>query len=963
MCPASSALENTGWLETLLALTHPEQQASFLRSADLFNSSGISLLLDEAMRLARSDPGKARLLTTICANTAREAGAPQFVPRATYVRAQTHAINGEFSTALELIDSARREYQTIGEDLEALRTNLGLMHVLNELGRHHEAITAGKTVLDALENQAEPPVQANMITAVAYSNLGVCYETMGRYEEALDVNAIAESRFTDLQMTERISDVSNNRGIVLMHLGRVSEALAAFEKASRIMAEAGLTLLQAQTLSNMGEALLVLGDYSRSLNIFEQARSLFEKLDAEANKGILFRKTADAYLALNLFPEALSLYMQANQIIHSAGMADHQARALWGMGTALLAQAQLEEAATALHEAASLFETAGNIPMLSSVLLEQSALQMARGQREASLRMAHHALELVRQDQWPVQRIYACMGMADQLLPDTAAAESYLLEAQQLARTLNLPLVDYRLNRRFGRLRLLEQRYQAAQSYLEAALDQIESLRGSLAHESLRASFLQDKTAVYEDLLKLHLGPGETHSLERAFAIAEQAKSRALVDLIAGAISPDPVASPDPALARRLEALQADLSAIYNKFLDLPGEDAGTRLPELQGRALRLEKEISELRLRAAALATQPDPFRVAFSVEDVQEHLPPDLGLVAYHVLEDEILAFVLWKGNIEVVRHVSRISRVQDLLFRLNAQWERFRIGADFVKRHLPALENTAQRILAGLYTELFAPLPERFQADHPYQKDAPARLVIVPHGLLHQVPFHALFDGQRYLLEVLEISYALSATAFTLSQLRDKPKAQRGLVVAHADALIPAAEAEARVVAEQLAQAGLEPILMTGSQALRESFKANLPGNDVLHLACHGLFRSDNPLFSSVKLFDGWVTAADVLQLRLHGTLVALSACESGRSRVISGDEVIGLPRAFLGAGAATVLVSLWLVPDETTTILMSTWYERMGAGLAPVSALRSAQLSLKARHPHPFYWAQFIMIGQR
>jgi CHAT domain-containing protein len=133
--------------------------------------------------------------------------------------------------------------------------------------------------------------------------------------------------------------------------------------------------------------------------------------------------------------------------------------------------------------------------------------------------------------------------------------------------------------------------------------------------------------------------------------------------------------------------------------------------------------------------------------------------------------------------------------------------------------------------------------------------------------------------------------------------------------------------------------------------------------LHLACHGMFRSDNPMFSSLKLGDGWLTAAEVLDLDLAGALVTLSACESGRNEVFGGDELIGLTRAFLGAGAATLVASLWLVQDETTAELMDKWYEHLREGVGRAAALRRAQLELRDKFSHPYYWSPFVLIGQR
>ena len=942
------------WIDALLQVPALGEQLVLLRSAHLLHGDGLSQVLDHAMQRARSDPAQARQLAAMCAEAAEEANAPIIVPRSMYLRAQTHAINGEFSTALELIQSAVAGYEAMGERMEALRTNIGRMHVLNELGRHAEALDSGQVVLDALEGMAEPTPQAQMLLALAHQNRGVCFETIGRYEDALESYDRAESYFTELKMTDRVGDVNNNRGIVLVHLGRVVEALEAFEAAARIWAADGLTLLQAQALSNIGEAHLVLGNYMRSLNAFEQARRLFDPLEAIADKRILLRKTADAYLALNLYPEALTAYREVNALLKEAGMADHQARASWGMGATLLAQSQFDEAGSVLGESAALFAAASNTPMLCSVMLEQAALYDARGERELALDTAQKALALVEGEAWPVQRLYASMRVADLLLPDTASAEPYLLNARHLAEALKLPAVDYRLNSRLGHLRRLQGRDREAQTHLNLALSEIEQLRGHLAQEALLTSFLRDKTAAYEDLIELHLARGDAESLQQAFSVAERAKSRTLVDLMTGVVTPQLIISADPDLAAKLGSLQADLSAAYNKVLEAEGESA---LMESRGQAARLEQEISQLRLQAAhsASVSDPDEFAQPLSFEAVQAQLPPDLLLVSYHIVGEQILAFVHSQGELRVAPNLTQVSIVQDLLRHLNTQWDRFRAGPDFAQRHMAVLEKSVQRVLASLYTELIAPLGNWLTPG--------ASLAIVPHGVLHRVPFHALFDGQNYLLDRCEISYAPSATVLVLCQQRSSDAPAQALIVGVADALIPAASDEVQSVAREVAAGGIETEVLADERATSAAVQTMAPNCDILHLACHGLFRADNPMFSSVKLHDGWLTAADVMPLQLKDSLVTLSACESGRGTVLQGDEVIGLPRAFLGAGAAAVVVSLWLVQDETTVTLMTDWYRQLRSGMGRAAALRSAQRALRKTYPHPYYWAPFVLIGGR
>jgi CHAT domain-containing protein len=134
------------------------------------------------------------------------------------------------------------------------------------------------------------------------------------------------------------------------------------------------------------------------------------------------------------------------------------------------------------------------------------------------------------------------------------------------------------------------------------------------------------------------------------------------------------------------------------------------------------------------------------------------------------------------------------------------------------------------------------------------------------------------------------------------------------------------------------------------------------EVLHLACHAQFRSDNPLFSGLKLSDGWFTARDAYGLRLNCGLVTLSACETGMNTVAPGDELLGLTRGFLSAGSPSVMMSLWTVDDEATAELMVKFYEELAQTKSPAAALRSAQTKLLQQRPHPFFWSPFVLVGR-
>jgi CHAT domain-containing protein len=150
--------------------------------------------------------------------------------------------------------------------------------------------------------------------------------------------------------------------------------------------------------------------------------------------------------------------------------------------------------------------------------------------------------------------------------------------------------------------------------------------------------------------------------------------------------------------------------------------------------------------------------------------------------------------------------------------------------------------------------------------------------------------------------------------------------------------------------------------GAEVTLETVRRLAPGASILHLACHGQFRADNPLFSALRLGDGWLTVRDAYGLKLQGPLVTLSACETGVNAVSQGEELLGLVRGFLAGGAASLLVSLWAVDDKATGQLMHHFYRSLQAGSTPAAALRQAQRAMLAQAPHPFYWSPFVLFGR-
>jgi CHAT domain-containing protein len=273
----------------------------------------------------------------------------------------------------------------------------------------------------------------------------------------------------------------------------------------------------------------------------------------------------------------------------------------------------------------------------------------------------------------------------------------------------------------------------------------------------------------------------------------------------------------------------------------------------------------------------------------------------------------------------------------------------------RRGPELEHQARALLEKLYALLLRPVEDLIA---PYR-----RLVVIPHGVLHGVPFAALHDGARYLIERVELALSPSATAMTFCRRkRVNAVADRTVVVAHsADGRLPGALAEGEAIADLFGATRLFE-----ADARVQNVREQVNGAAVLHVAAHGQSRRDAPLFSHLRLDDGQLTALDCLDLSLDCELVTLSACETSHAVVAAGDEPIGLTRSLLYAGARSVIQSLWRVDDRATLQLMSDLYRYLRNGAGRAEALRQAQLaclrqSSTSGSGHPAFWAAFGLVG--
>jgi CHAT domain-containing protein len=386
-----------------------------------------------------------------------------------------------------------------------------------------------------------------------------------------------------------------------------------------------------------------------------------------------------------------------------------------------------------------------------------------------------------------------------------------------------------------------------------------------------------------------------------------------------------------------------------NRLLTSDAALRAAEMTELRAAAQVREREILELTRRLQHRPSRSAASSQTFDIEQLQAALGTHTALVEYLWLGAECLAFIVTGDEVVVVRELCAEAQVRGWLERFRWQNRTLRYGRDEIQRHLPQLNQRAQAVLSTLHQLLLAPLEPHLGT---------RRLVIVPHGLLHYVPFHALYDGTQYALERREISYAPSAKVLLHCLATPSRPLTKGVFVGVPDARTPSVRDEA----QSLAQLFDAPTVLLDQAATPAAVAAHAPEADLLHFACHAGFRPDSPLFSALHLADGNLTVRDVAQWRLKCGLVTLSACETGLSQVAPGDELTGLARGFFAAGAPSLVLSLWAVDDIATTELMGRFYMRLQSGDTPAKALRKAQLAMLAAYQHPYYWSPFVLTGR-
>jgi len=783
--------------------------------------------------------------------------------------------------------------------------------------------------------------------AIGLSHLGDAWSQLGEIDKAgrsfEQAVALWEKLGNVEERTARLNDLANVR----VRQGRIHAAIDLYVRAVEVWQRLGAWKSLATTRTNLGLLYASLGESRLALDQYRHALALLERQPAPALRAVILNKLGDVLLRVEGPEPALERFLEALELRRRERDLRGQAVTLNSIGRAHLEANRPQKALRAFEAAAEIFQREGEGQSVTVVL---NNLGLAYEKLEEPGR----ARELYRQ----------ALGRV--------AAESPYPQAEETSR--------------FGLARVarMEGKLAEAERWMAQTLDVVEAFRGQVWRPDLRSSYHAERQEQYAFLIDLlaerhQREPGRGHDAA-AFAIAERARARSLLDLLSAARH-----SPRPEelrrfdeLSRRINDRHREMQAVSSQKIADDGLEA-----ELTGLLENLRQ--AEAAVDGPRLAPRAVP--PTLSLDQVRTRLLDEETLLLEYFLGEE--RSFLWAVTPSTVRFVATLPG------RETIEEAARRAGARMAESHHQTSEVAARQAAARLSRMILGPVADLLSH---------RRLVVVAPGALQTVPFAALphpgAPDERPLIadhEIVSLPSASVLGALRAQLAGRKPPA--GLLAVVADPVLgpdderfrarrpflavagrgPALSRlpyTGREAATILSLAGTEPVLAaSGFAASRELVQSGrLRGFRILHFATHGLFNDLHPELSALALaafdpsgrpVDGQLRAYEVSSLDLRADLVVLSACRTALGQDVNGEGLVGMTQGFLHAGAPRLIVSLWDVDDHATSELMRRFYEALlRERLSPAEALRRAQISLwrDERWHAPYYWAGFLLQGE-
>ena len=893
---------------------------------------------------------------------------PRIVALGTMARADALRLLGDPRAALVLLDTAADLFQRCGDEVGWARTRISQMPALMFLGALDDAL--------AVAARARPVLLAhNEVLRVARLdfNTAYAYEQLGRTAAALERYAIVAASCQDLgtpEAADLLVMTRVNQAIALTRQGKLSEALASLHEARTLFSRGDEALHVAKTDINIGFVSKFQGRYGPALRALQDARSAFERLAMPIEAVEVGWNILDCYLAtgrpdrvLALAPALIDTCADHGLVLQRSQVALRQAAAYQQLGQPAAALESLTTSDSLVSE-----------EMRARFAVGRARALISQGAGEASRVELAKALAVFETLGLPVEAAQTALLAAQALGPSSAARQA-AQSALTAALALGIPWLMASAHALVATLDAAADDLPSATVGFAQAIAALDRMQQYMTAEMRRGFLSEDHEAIYRSAIIVALRRGQP---AETFDLVERAKSRALLEHVGGGLQPRLRSDDPPAreLVTRLAAAREEYQVCCAALSDWGSAQAAALLPSSPPHDLarqiaqcedRMHGLIEALHLRSPAYDDEAGLHGAR--TLDPRPYLEPGHVLVSYYALDDDLLIVALDHAGISTTRLPGAWGGVcTDLrLLRLNIQRVVAAIHDGRARDVLPGLEHNARGLLRRLWDRLLGPVAHLIERA--------TRVTIAPYGPLHYLPFQALHDGQRYLVQRVPVSVVPSASLLaTLHRRANRRRAGPGdRPIRRGTSLVVGTTLRGTLphIAPELAAiaAHLQGRVLLDEQATRAAVLAQAGQATVLHLATHGWLHPTDALFSYLQMSDARLSTADIMDLDLSCALVTLSACETGRGHLGGGDDLVGFSRAFLQAGADALILSLWQVEDRSTACLMDVLYASLAAGQAKDEALRVAQLALLtgATEPmalpttHPYFWAPFVLVG--
>jgi CHAT domain-containing protein len=837
----------------------------------------------------------------------------------------------QFRAALDSWEQALAIYREIGDRQGEGYTLVNLGIAYYSQGQYSKAIDLSQQSLVIARK-----IFDRFLEGQALGNLGNTYSSLEQYTKA--INFYQQRLVIAKEIGDRVGEgiVLGNIGLAYYSLGQYIKAIE-FQQQRLILArELDDPEGEGFSLESLGLAYYSLGQYSKAIEFQQQALSLAQKNLDKIGEGNTLGNLGNIYHSLGQYIKAIDFQQQSLSIARELGDRKGEGSILSSMGLAYFFLGQFPKAIDFQQQSLVIAREIGDRRLEGAALGNLGNVYMYSAQYAKAIGFLQQSLVVARETSNRRQEgvVLGGLGNAYSLLEEYTKAIETFNQSITIAKEIGDRSTEGLSLNNLGRTLLKCGKLIDAEKILLTGIHVNESLRKELGGESAdgnKISVFEEQARTYRLLQETLVAQGKTNS---ALEVAERGRANALLDTLSDRFQTSLISKAIRKISSFSEIQQ--IAKVQNATLvtySLMYDEVKTR-DVIEGRESKLYMWV-----------------------------ITPT-GEVGFRSVD---LTF-LWQKQNTSLREIVGESRNE-----IGARG-RASIALQPIQKTTTQQTQTLQKLHQLLIDPIADLLPN----------DSNDRVIFLPQGALFFAPFAALQDEKGIpLIEKHTISTAPSIQTLDFTQKRRQAlKTQKydlhALVVGNPImpkvqfiagdppqplSPLPGAEAEAREIAHTLK---VQPLI--GSKATKATIVPKLSNTQIVHLATHGLLDDVQGLGvpGAIALApsgqdNGLLTADEIFNLKLNAELVVLSACDTGRGN-LTGDGVVGLSRSLIAAGAPSIIVSLWKVPDEPTALLMKEFYRNLQQNPNKAQALRQAMLTTKQKYPAPLNWAAFTLIGE-